>query len=109
MEHRRRNRQYDEVKTDGQSVPQTTTKYVPVAEHPVADTSHTQKILVPNLGNACLDCLNNYYDVKLMPKDCKISLRADGNLEVGKCVYCQRIRPIVTGLRLSGKIKMMGK
>ncbi len=65
--------------------------------------SETQKIMTPDVGNACLDCMNHYYDVSLTWSDCK----SDGVM--AKCSYCGRIKPLVTRLTIMGKFKMKGR
>ena len=55
-------------------------------------------------GPVCRRCINDYFQVDLKSKDCKYELPY-----VAECSCCGYARNIVTGLKLSGKIKMMNK
>ena len=52
----------------------------------------------------CRQCINDNYDVDLMPGDC----RYEGPY-LRRCRNCGEMHHIVVGLKMSGKIKLMGK
>ena len=63
----------------------------------------------PLIGLSCRDCINYFYGVSLSRSDCKYEMRKDGHRRQGRCSYCDKIRPIVEGLTLTGKVKIIGK
>ena len=63
----------------------------------------------PLIGSSCRDCINYFYGVSLSRSDCKYEMRKDGHRRQGRCSYCDKIRPIVEGLTLTGKVKTIRK
>ena len=53
-------------------------------------------------GNVCLRCLNRRYEVHLAHRDC----REEANSE---CPCCRKTGSVVVGLKLSGRVKLLGK
>ena len=50
----------------------------------------------------CRRCLNRRYEVHLAHRDCRQS-------EPRECPCCRKVGSMVTGLRLSGRMKLLGK
>ena len=94
---------------DNEKVPEETGRYIPLHNRALVDDSATQRLESPSVGHACRDCLNSFFDIHLDSKDCKYERGADGHRERGKCMYCEKTKPIVVGLTIVGRIKMLGK
>lgn len=55
-------------------------------------------------ANICRKCINREYQVNLKPSDCEYA-----NPFPSLCACCGEPKNIVTGLRLTGKLKLLGK
>lgn len=55
-------------------------------------------------GNVCRRCINRKYHANLKKRDCVYGIGYPG-----VCGGCGTVQNIVTGLRLSGKIKLLFK
>ena len=64
---------------------------------------------IPEIGLSCRDCINSYFDVRLNRGDCKYEMGRDGHRRLDCCSYCGKVRPIVKGLTIIGRVKTLGK
>lgn len=69
---------------------------------------HTEYVALKDMfGKSCRDCINDFQNLNLSRSDCKYKKMDDGHRMRGRCEYCEKTRPLVIGLKLSGKWKAL--
>ena len=79
----------------------------PVVENGIK-IAHREFVSIKDMfGKSCRDCINDFQNLNLSREDCKYKKMDDGHRVRGRCEFCEKTRPLVVGLKLSGKLKSL--